>query len=357
MTTLYQIIQPLSDEQRIDARDRAAKIVLKSVGDRPQRSQFQNSSISKYPMWFTRFIGGLMAVVFIAAAMPSLFRLFSAGRDYFLSGINDHWQAAVVGVSTFLLSEFLIVLSTIVARVYFVGRARLIFVVPVVMGLLMALVGNWTVVNPHDVFSFLEAVIPVFAVLFIALIGERIILESLETRHANERAFQEALQSWQIASSTPELHPRYLPALANALRDAIKTSNSEGAGATQRKALMSAFSVDHWKPLVWREMQADQWYAVDTGAPAELPALPALPETTAPQRRKKTDEPVTPEQQPTPIEEVAPVVPNPFGSTVLPSAKDAPGAMAPVDLASIPMTMQGIGSGYGDSANGNGNHS
>lgn len=308
MTTLYQTIAPLTDELRIDARERAAKIVLKSVGDRPHRSQFQNSSISKYPMWFTRLIGGLMAVVFIAAAMPSLFRLFSAGRDYFLSGINDHWQAAIVGVSTFLLSEFLIVLSTIVARVYFTGKARLIFIIPVVMGLLMALVGNWTVVNPHDVFSFLEAVIPVFAVLFIALIGERIILESLETRHANERAYQEALQSWQIASSTPEQHPRYIAALANALRDSLKVLNEQGPGASQRKALMSAFTVDHWKPLVWREMQADQWYAVDTGAPAELPALPALPESVPPQRRKaKETEAGTVEIEPRPFGNIPPI--------------------------------------------------
>jgi len=338
MSTLYQTIAPLSDEQRIDARDRAAKIVLKSVGERPNRSQFANNSISKYPTWFTRFIAGLMAVVFVAAAMPSLFRLFSAGRDYFLTGINDHWQAAIVGVSTFLLSEFLIVLSTIVARVYFTGRARLIFIIPVVMGLLMALVGNWTVVRPHDVFSFLEAVIPVFAVLFIALIGERIILEALETRHANERAYQEALQSWQVASATPEQHPRYMSALANALRDAIKAANAEGTGATQRKALMSAFTVDHWKPLVYREMQADQWYA-DTGAPAELPALPVLPETIVPQRRKAAPE------QPL-VEAVIVDDARPFGAIAQPLEKDAHG--------SIPMIAVQHVSEYVGSVNGNG---
>jgi hypothetical protein len=336
MSTLYQTITPLTDEQRIDARERAAKIVLKSVGDKPQRAQFANTSISKYPAWFTRFIGGLIAVVFVAAAMPSLFRLFSAGRDYFLTGINDHWQAAVVGVSTFLLSEFLIVLSTIAARVYFTGRSRFIFIIPVVMGLLMALVGNWTVVKPHDVFSFLEAVIPVFAVLFIAFIGERIILEALETRHANERAYQEALHSWQVASGTPEQHPRYMSALANALRDSLKSANEQGAGATQRKALMSAFTVEHWKPLVWREMQADQWYAADTGAFAELPALPVLPETTTPQRRKKADE----------VEAVL-IEPRPFG----PTAPDAG------EHEFTPIMQPGTENASNGSVNGNGHHS
>lgn len=354
MSTLYQIIQPLSDEQRIEARDRAAKIVLKSVGDRPDRKSYLNTSVSKYPVWFTRMIALLMGIVFVASAMPSMFRLFSAGRDYFMLGIQDANQAAIVGASTFLLSEFLIVLSTIAARVYFTGKGQRVFIIPVLMGLAMALVGNWTVVNPHDVFSLLETIIPVFTVLFVALIGERLVLESLETRHANERAYQEALQSWQIASSTPEQHPRYMPALANALRDALKLTNSEGAGATQRKALMSAFSVDHWKPLVWREMQADQWYAVDTGAPAELPALPVLPETTTPQRRKKADEPVTPDQQPTPIEEVAPVEQSrPFGNT-------APGQgewIANRDaLVSIPTINQQPVSEYAATDNGNGTH-
>jgi hypothetical protein len=248
------------------------------------------------------------------------------------------------------------VLSTIAARVYFTGRARLIFIIPVVMGLAMALVGNWTVVRPHDVFSFLEAVIPVFAVLFIAFIGERIILEALETRHANERAYQEALHSWQVASNTPEQHPRYMSALANALRDALKNANSEGSGATQRKALMSAFTVEHWKPLVWREMQADQWYAADTGAPLELPALPALPETTAPQRRKKIEESVMPEQQQT-VEVVIVDEPRPFGPTApLLERVDQNGEGADA-LANIQTIKQGIVNESAVSANGNGKRS
>ena len=288
MTTLYQLIQPLSDEQRLEARERAAKLTLKAVGDQPRRENFINTNIGKYPLWFTRFVAGLMAVVFIAAGMPSLFRLYSAGRDYFMHGINDNLQASIVGFSTFLLAESLVILSTIAARVYFTGRARYIFVVPVLMGLAMALVGNWTVVQPKDLFSWLETLIPPFTVLFVALIGERLILESLETRHANEKAYQEALVSWQLATHAPEDHPRFSSALANTLRDALRITNSEGTGASRRKELLAALTTEHWKALVYRELQADNWYATPL---ADVPELPVLPEA-APQRRKKTDEPI-----------------------------------------------------------------
>lgn len=271
---LYTVINPLSDDVRIDARAKAAAIVVRAVGEKPRRDQFLHSTVSQYPGWFTRLIALLMSIVFIAAAMPSLFRLFTAGRDYFLQSINEPLQAAVIGLATFLLAEFLIILSTIAARVYFRGRTRYVFVVPVLMGLAMALVGNWTVVQPHDVFSFLEAVIPVLTVLFVALIGERLILDSIETRHANEKAFQTALHEWQLATASPDKHPRYMSALANAMRAALMETNSRGTGATARRELMSSLNNEHWKALVIRELQADEWYA---GA-AALPEPPALPD-------------------------------------------------------------------------------
>jgi hypothetical protein len=319
---LYTAINPLSDDARIDARAKAAAIVVRAVGDKPRRESFQHSAVSQYPGWFTRLIALLMAIVFIAAAMPSLFRLFTAGRDYFMQSINEPLQAAVIGLSTFLLAEFLIILSTLAARVYFTGRARWIFVVPVLMGLLMALVGNWTVVRPHDVFSFLEAVIPVLTVLFVALIGERLILDSIETRHANEKAYQEALHGWQLATASPDKHPRYMPALANSLKAALLEANSKGAGATARRDLMSSLGNDHWKALVIRELQADEWY----GGAAALPEPPALPEMA---KAKK---------------EVLPVEVVPFGN--IPRTQDEPESMS--------MIAQPRDTGLHVSGNGNG---
>lgn len=318
---LYQSINPLSDDARIDARAKAAAIVVRAVGEQPRRDQFQHSAVSQYPAWFTGLIAVLMLIVFVAAALPSLFRLFTAGRDYFLLGIKDTGQAALVGTATFLLSEFVVILSTIAARVYFAGRARWIFAIPVIMGLLMALVGNWTVVQPHDLFSLLETIVPVFTLLFLALIGERLILDAIHTRHANEKAFQAALYDYQLAAASPEKHPRYMSALANALKAALIDVNGKGTGATARRELMSSLTNEHWKALVIRELQADEWYQGETTLP-EPPALPA----SAP-AAKAVRQAVTPQE--------VIVEARPFGQA----------APMPVELAST--SMNGRANGHG----------
>jgi len=265
-------IKPLTDDERIECVERARAIVVRAVGDAPSREQFANATISHYPRWFTSLIGALLAVLFVAAGLPSFFRLFTAGRDYFLHGIGDPVQAALVGLSTFILAETLIIASTIAARVYFVGKERRMFIVPIVMGLLMALVGNWYVTQPYDVFGWLETLVPPFAVLFIALIGERLILDAIETRHANEIAYGRAHAEWKLATHDPEKHPRYMAAYANTLRRKLIEVQSIGNGAKARGELMQQLSTDDWRALVRREMQADEWYTnhevvIDTPAP------------------------------------------------------------------------------------------
>jgi hypothetical protein len=191
--------------------------------------------------------------------------------------------------------------------------------------------------------------VPPFTVLFVALIGERLILESLETLHANEKAYQEALICWQTAAHAPEQHPRYASVLANTLRDALRLANGEGSGATRRKELMSALNTEHWKALVYRELQADNWYATPLES---VPDLPALPEPT-PQRRK-AKESALPEQLP---EEAAPAneAPRPFGNTALGwELVDQPESAKLEDRASMP-TIEPLIAPV-SSANGNGKH-
>lgn len=272
-------LRPLTDEERLQASERARAVVIRAAGDKPNRAQYTDVSVSKYPAWVGRLTATLMAVVFVAAAMPSLFRLFTAGRDYFLHGIEEPVQAAIVGVSTFLLAEFLIVLSTISARVYFEGRARLVFVVPVGLGLAVALVGNWVVAQPGDVFGWLETLSPPLAVLFLALIGERLVLDAIERRHAGERAYQEALIEWQAATAEPERSPRWRSAYANALKATLQDVNSRGTGATARREVMANLSAGYWRSLVGREYAADSWHEQPAEAiePAPVQAVNFTP--------------------------------------------------------------------------------
>ena len=45
-------------------------------------------------------------------------------------------------------------------------------------------------------------------------------------RHANERAYQEAVNLWLTATADPESHPHWMQFYANALRDAIRKANN-----------------------------------------------------------------------------------------------------------------------------------
>lgn len=291
----YASMYMLTEDQRLDAKERAKSLILRSAGDEPQPEQFRRAAplrpdreqyadtyISRYPAWLTKAVGAVMLVVFVAAAMPSLFRLYTAGRDYFGHGISDPLQGAVVGVSTFLLAEFLIVLSTISARVYFQGAARLLFVVPIGMGLAVALVGNWTITQPSDLFGWLETVVPPVSVVFIALVLEKLILDGVHSRHANEKAYQQAVAEWnqavneqkaseelayraailrwQTMTREPEESDHWRQVYATALREAIKAANAQGRGKTERVELMQSFNGRDWSILVRREMEADRWY-------------------------------------------------------------------------------------------------
>jgi hypothetical protein len=250
----------LNDEQRMAAAERARTLVMRSLGAEPQWDMYRRAEVGRYPGWVMRVVGVLMGLVFLASAAPSLFRLFTAGRNYFLQGIDDHGQAVIVGVSTFLLSEFLIILSTISAKIFFEGRGRFIFIVPVVLGLAMALVGNWTVVQPHDLFSWLETVVPVSTVLFVAVIGERLLLEAVERQHQAKRAYAEALDKYKRATHDPEAHPKYKQFWANQIKREIIAVNSKGAGGQARREYLATITPDQWRDLVNRELTAQDWY-------------------------------------------------------------------------------------------------
>lgn len=289
---LYQ----LTDEQRLQARNEAKRVIIASYGNEPTREQYQrplpllpdradyeHRTVSEYPAWLIKVIAVFMSIVFVAAALPSLFRLYRVGYDYFYMGIENGIQAQIVGVSTFLLAEFLIVLSTVAMRVLFSSkRARASFLIPIGLGLAMAFVGNWTITQPHDAMSWLETIVPPIAVLFTAMVGEQMVLHSVKTRYANERAYkndykaieierreqqqaeklayQDAVTRWHDATKEPEQSEQWIQAYANALRSKLIEVNSSGRGKTERVEYMEALSHEQWIDLIRFEINAEQWF-------------------------------------------------------------------------------------------------
>jgi hypothetical protein len=100
----------------------------------------------------------------------------------------------------------------------------------------------------------LEAVVPPLLVLSTAYVLKEQVLETIEQRHMDERAFQIALAEWQAATSEPEQHPHWSQLYANALRDALRKANF------RRQEALAALTTTDWRRQVDRELQAEQWY-------------------------------------------------------------------------------------------------
>lgn len=272
-------LTPLTEAERLDARDKAREMVIRAYGDKPTPAQFEERQFSDYPRWFGRLAVVMMLTVFFAAGLVSFFRVFSAGRDHFIESIDVGYQAVLVGLATFILAEFLVITATLLGTIYVKGAwQRVLNTTAIVAGLLVAFVGNWHVTQPNDLWSLLETFTPPFAVLVTAVLGERMLLITLKRRQQSKVAYEQALADWKANTADPEQSDRWRMSYANALREMIRGANSHGAGKTKRVELMQGLDRAGWKALVWREIKADDWFdeaesdmvSVVEGAPIPL---------------------------------------------------------------------------------------
>jgi hypothetical protein len=258
-------IKPLVQEERQSARAAAQQAVIRQVGEHPVRAHFDRYTASRYPPAVTRLITLLCIVLLLAAFTPSAIRLYVIGSETFGVAVPDAMAQVAVGIATVLTAEigqvvFSLALATLGTSP---GTRRLLFVS---MGIAtaIALVGNVQVALPGHVdspFAWLEAIAPPLLVLSTAYVLKEQLLESIEVRHANERAYQEAVSAWQLATIDPESHPGWLQYYANALRDALRRSNA------RRREALEALTIADWRALVERELQADDWYTAPVVAP------------------------------------------------------------------------------------------
>jgi len=275
--SILRHISPLTTDERMQCEMQAKDSIRQSL-EEPMLREVKRTSA--YPPELIKWVWRGMAVVFIASALPSFFRLFTAGRDYFLLGINDHWQATVVGFSTFLLAEFLIVLSTVASRVLFAeGNMRRLFYVPMGIGFAIALEGNRIIEKPHDLFGWLMTIAPPVAVLSIALITEHIVLDSMKAQHEANADYEARLAEYQEWYNAPQNHKRFMAVFADNITQALASKNASGAGAKERKELMQSFTAHEWSMLVKRElMRRDGWYreGVDVDDVGDAPMRVAI---------------------------------------------------------------------------------
>jgi len=255
------VINPLTEADRLDARDHARRHVIRRAGPEPRRDQYRHATLSQYPRWLTGLVGAMLAIVFVAAASISTFRLYAAGRDFFMEDLPIPWQAQAVGVATAIMAEFLVITAASAATILFTGRSRALAAIPVAIGLAVAFVGNHEITQAVTLWGWLDTIAPPLAVLSVGVMGERVILLTLRERWANEQAYQAALADWKAATADPESSPDWGQAYATALRDRLRAVNSRGAGKAAREAAMADLTLADWRALVHREIEADHWYA------------------------------------------------------------------------------------------------
>ncbi len=256
----------LSPEKRQEAREQAHELVIRRAGPRPNRKDFQDRRISMYPGWITTTIMIFLVVLFIASFLPSVFHLFNAGRDYFNSGIVDQpAQAAIVGIASFLMAEVTVILATIVQRVYFQGQSQRLLNSAIIIGVLIAMLGNVASAQPkyeltfQAAFDWLLTLGPSIIVFVTSAILKQIMFSSIEHRMLNEQDYQDILKSWESKVSNPEADPKFMAVYGSVTRDLITKAFVVGAKANERRELLNSLSNKEWLELFIRELRQENW--------------------------------------------------------------------------------------------------
>lgn len=256
---LFPVLLNLDTKQRAQAKAEARE-AIKADYTAPRREDYQNVSISEYPQWLTRGMLAMMLVLLIATATPSFFRMFYAGRTYFLHGINDSIQAAFVGFAIFIMAETMLIGASIAREVLFKGDnlKRNILLAIMILAFALAIVGNWTVAQPYDAFGLLETVTPSFATIAITMVLEGLALSNLRERITNERAYQTALAEYRANTDNPESNENWVQVYSAYLKTAIEAVNRTGKGASERARLLGELTLTDWSYLIQREFMLDK---------------------------------------------------------------------------------------------------
>lgn len=277
---LLRTIHPLTDERRIEARERARALVVKAAGTKPERKDYNTATESKYPIEMTTTINALCLMVLLAAFLPSAIRLYHIGSTTFYETLPDTTSANAAGLSIVIMAEISMVLFSIASvvmeshrsdgvpskgRVWLpsIDGVKTLLMVSQLVATAIAVAGNAQVSLPgheNNLFALIEAFTPSIVVFTTSTILKAQMLTAIERSHANARAYAAALNAWTLATSQTERDPAYRPALHNALRDFIREDNLKGTGATARREYMAGLILPDWRVLVKRELMADEWY-------------------------------------------------------------------------------------------------
>jgi len=282
-STAIEKLRPLTQDERFKARQKAREHVVAMIGKRPSRESFSRRNIGKYPNYVMYTIIGLCLVALLSAFTPSAIRLYHIGSETFSKSINDQLSAQIVGLSIVLMAELSqVVFSLSLAILGTSKTSRYLLYFGMFIATMIALVGNAQVALPdhwQNPFAWLEALAPPMIVLSLAYILKEQMLQTIETRHVNEVAYQGALQEYEVLTGKPEEHPDWMRYYANSLRDGLIKANRR-----KKTVDTNAIPVTGWRVLVSREIQAEDWFSSPVYEPESMETKEVSKEGTFPFR-------------------------------------------------------------------------
>lgn len=250
-------LRSLTTVQRSQAKERAVKMTLREIGDKPTFAQFENTTVGKYPPALVNRVTRLAYWFLVAAFIPSAIRLFAIGYETFNHNIESKLLAGLVATCIVALAEIGAILFTLAFAVLPVHRlTRVLLISAMLVSVAISLIGNYTfaLYGQHvNAFAWLEALGPPSLTLITAYILKEVGLDAIRRRHADKVSFELALTDWQQQIETVESHRHYMHNLANALWDALVAKNRSLTDGLE----FDAAEKSHY---VRFELQQDNWY-------------------------------------------------------------------------------------------------
>lgn len=245
----------LTDAQRIQARRNAERNLVQKYAHKPEPSEFKDFTALEYPRWFSGGVGLALLFVALAAGIISALRLYYAGYTQFYAAIPDQRQAQLVGVLTPMAAEVLVIVAAVGMQVYLhkQRRARWLALVPVLLGTVVAFVGNWQVAQPGTTWGWVETIFPPVAVLSVAFFFEFTLIPELRRRQGNETAYRAARADYDRMLTAPQSHPQWRNTYGWALWEMWSQ-------VYKREMDPRALDRDIRQALALREMEADSFF-------------------------------------------------------------------------------------------------
>jgi hypothetical protein len=277
MSSLDNVL-PLSPG-RFEAAKNTARDKVKAANRRPDPDDFKARVFSKYPDGLTAIMGIMLAIVGVVAFVISAGKMIISANMTLAPVIKDttlvgeDWLRWVVYLSL-IFGEVGTALFSFAAAIFpDAGKWRIfkwefsptaaIFRFSAVLCAGLAIAGNVGVSAMHsDAFKAVAffgwglTLFPPAAVIVVSLIGEKMILASLEARQESAMQFSRAFVEWERVDNNPEKADDYKQVFYTCLLDQLYRVSPRN-----KQAIEAAILADPSFPrqLIERELSRHNW--------------------------------------------------------------------------------------------------